>query len=84
LKHLELVVVGVPVSNQSDNKVNLASWRAAVKAEAQKVWANPPLQKDLKAVIINFFDTPKPSLDLDNMSKPIFDSLEGVCSAPRK
>jgi hypothetical protein len=74
--HLEFVVVGIPVSNQSTNKTNLAAWRATVKAEAQKVWANPPLLGELKAVIINFFDTTKPPLDLDNMSKPILDTMQ--------
>jgi crossover junction endodeoxyribonuclease RusA len=81
MMYLEFVLVGIPVSNQSDNKTILAAWRAAIRSEAQKVWTLPPMQKELKAVIINFFDSPKPPLDLDNMSKPILDSLEGLVYA---
>jgi hypothetical protein len=40
--HLEFVVVGIPVSNQSTNAANLNAWKAKVKAEAQKVWKKPP------------------------------------------
>ena len=32
----------------------------------------------MKAVIINFHTGDKPSLDVDNMSKPILDVLQGV------
>jgi crossover junction endodeoxyribonuclease RusA len=77
--HLEFVVPGPPVSNQQSSatgRANLAAWRAGVRAEAARIWKSPPLAGDLKAVIINFFDTNKPSLDLDNMSKPVLDSLE--------
>jgi len=76
--YLEFVVLGVPVSNQPANKGNLAAWRATVRSEAQKVWVNAPMLKELKAVIIHFFDTPKPSVDLDNMTKPILDTMQGL------
>lgn len=79
--YLEFIVVGVPITNQQSTpqgRQNLAAWRAAVAAAAQAVWNQPPLTVNLKAVVINFYTTNRPSLDLDNMSKPILDSLEGI------
>jgi crossover junction endodeoxyribonuclease RusA len=79
--YLEFAVPGVPISNQQSTpqgRANLAVWRAALLAAASAGWNQPPLTGDLKAVIINFYVTAEPSLDLDNMSKPILDSMEGV------
>jgi crossover junction endodeoxyribonuclease RusA len=73
--HLEFVILGVPISNQVPGP-NLQNWRAAVAAEAQSQWIRPILAGKLKAVIINFHLGDKPSLDVDNMSKPILDVLE--------
>ena len=76
--HLEYVVIGVPISNQSAGSPALQAWRLAVAAESKKRWAAPPLSGRLKAVIINFHTDDKPSLDLDNMSKPILDVMQGL------
>jgi crossover junction endodeoxyribonuclease RusA len=78
--HLEFVVVGVPISNRSQGP-NLQNWRGAVIAAARSQWNQPALITDLKAVVINFYNTNQPSLDLDDMSKPILDSLEGMVYA---
>jgi hypothetical protein len=40
------------------------------------MWANPILTGELKAVIINFYAGNEPSVDVDNMSKPILDALQ--------
>jgi Holliday junction resolvase RusA-like endonuclease len=56
----------------------LQSWRAAVATEAQNQWNKPVLTRKLKAVIINFHLGDKPSLDVDNMSKPILDVMENI------
>lgn len=77
--HLEFVVEGPPISNQQSTakgKANLMAWRADVAGEAQSKWTATPMICLLKAVIINFHDGIKPSLDVDNMSKPILDSLQ--------
>jgi crossover junction endodeoxyribonuclease RusA len=76
--HLEFVIVGVPVSNQSTGTAALMAWRAAVAAEARKNWSIAPLMGKLKAVVINFHTGDKPSLDLDNMSKPILDEMQRI------
>src|SRR5262245_6706381 len=76
--HLEYVVLGPPVTNQATGArriANLKAWQARVQAEVQKVWTSTPLAGKLKAIIINFHLGEKPTLDLDNMSKPIFDVM---------
>lgn len=75
---LEYVVGGVPISNQSTGSSALQGWRMAVVAEAKKTWTGIPLTGKLKAMIINFHTGDKPSLDLDNMSKPIFDIMQKI------
>lgn len=48
-------------------------------SEALRRWGErPPLTGKLKALVINFHDGDKPSLDTDNMSKPIFDALNRI------
>ena len=51
---------------------------AAVESEAKKSWAGDRLEGKLKAVIINFHTGDKPSVDLDNMSKPILDAMQQI------
>lgn len=77
MTHLEFAVPGPPISNQSQGTA-LSGWRATVEAEARKGWNALPLSGVLKAVVINFHTGGKPPLDLDNMSKPILDVLQGV------
>src|SRR5580658_11178701 len=77
MMYLEFVVVGVPISNQVSGP-NLQAWRTAVATEAKKQWKKAVLTRKLKGFIINFHLTDKPSLDVDNMSKPIFDVMEGI------
>lgn len=76
--HLEYVVIGVPISNQSAGTAALGAWRAKVEAEAKKVWSLAPMTGSLKAVVINFHTGDRPSLDLDNMSKPILDVMQKI------
>ena len=76
--HLEFVVLGPPISNQSQGSSALLNWRNVVEAEARNQWKNAPLTGNLKAVLINFHAGDKPSLDLDNMSKPILDVMQQI------
>jgi len=75
--HLEFVVLGPPVSNQSSGP-NLTNWRGAIAWSATQNWPNPPLLGDLKAIIINFYTGNRPSVDVDNMSKPILDVMQNI------
>jgi Holliday junction resolvase RusA-like endonuclease len=75
--HLEFVVLGPPISNQSPGS-SLDHWRARVEAEAKKRWSKAVLSGDLKAIIINFYLGNRPSVDVDNMSKPILDVMQTI------
>ena len=75
--HLEFVVVGPPVSNQSPGP-NLTTWRGKVAAAAALNWPNPLLTGELKAIIINFYAGNTPSVDVDNLSKPILDVMQNI------
>jgi Holliday junction resolvase RusA-like endonuclease len=79
--HLEFIVLGPPISNQQSNpqgKLNLTAWRATVAGEAQNNWVDGMLTGHLKATIINFHSGNKPSVDVDNMSKPILDVHQNI------
>jgi Holliday junction resolvase RusA-like endonuclease len=79
--HLEFIVLGPPISNQQSTpqgKLNLTAWRATVAGEAQNNWVAGMLTGHLKATIINFYSGNKPSVDVDNMSKPILDVLQNI------
>ncbi len=78
--HPEFVVLGPPVSNQSPGP-NLTTWRGTVAGAATLGWPNPPLAGELKAVIINFYASTRPSVDVDNMSKPILDAMQNIVYA---
>jgi Holliday junction resolvase RusA-like endonuclease len=79
--YLEFVVLGPPISNLQSTpqgKANLAAWRATIAGAATLNWANPTLSVELKAIIINFYAGNEPSVDVDNMSKPILDAMQTI------
>jgi Holliday junction resolvase RusA-like endonuclease len=80
--HLEFVVPGPPISNQQSTaagQANLITWRGTIAKAVASIWGTKPvLTRELKAIIINFFAGNKPSVDLDNMSKPILDEMQKV------
>ncbi len=65
------------MSNQSQG-TNLQNWRATVAREARKNWQKTALTGKLKAILINFHVGDKPSLDIDNMAKPILDVMQAI------
>jgi crossover junction endodeoxyribonuclease RusA len=78
MPHLEFVIPGPPVSYQATDRARLKAWQAAVKFEAMKVWAMPPLTGKLRFLLINFHDGEDPPMDDDNMVKPIRDALNKI------
>jgi Holliday junction resolvase RusA-like endonuclease len=79
--HLEFVVLGPPISNQQSTpagKANLTAWRGTIAGVVGTLWAKPLLTGNLKAIIINFYAGNNPSVDVDNMSKPILDVMQKV------
>jgi Holliday junction resolvase RusA-like endonuclease len=75
---LEFVVLGPPISNQPSSLPALRNWKATVEAEARQQWNKAILRENLKAILINFHEGDKPSVDVDNMSKPILDVMQGI------
>jgi hypothetical protein len=75
--HTEFVVGGPPISNQSPGPT-LIAWRARVAAAARVAWVSPPLATPVRVTIINFHAGSRPSLDVDNMSKPVLDVMNGL------
>ena len=75
--HTEFVVGGPPISNQSPG-ASLIAWRARVATAARAAWVSPPLTTPVRVTIINFHAGARPSLDVDNMSKPILDVMNGL------
>lgn len=75
--HVDYIVVGPPVSNQSTGP-NLLVWRGAVATAVGLAWNQGCLTGELKAVVVNFYGTPRPTLDLDNLSKPILDTMQRI------
>jgi crossover junction endodeoxyribonuclease RusA len=73
--HLEFVVEGPPVSYQTRDKANLRVWQAQIKGEAAKTWTLAPLKGKLKFIVYNMHKGDDPSVDDDNMVKPIRDAL---------
>ena len=66
------------IATLSGCRCESSSSRATVRGAAMLVWSNSPLTKELKAVIINFYAGNRPSVDVDNMSKPILDELNNL------
>lgn len=79
--HFEFVVPGPPISQQqstTQGKTNLLAWRGTVAGAATLQWQKAPLSGELKAVITNFYAGNRPSVDVDNMSKPILDEMQTI------
>ena len=68
---VEFIVEGPPISHQTKNRKSLQVWKNSVRAEAAKVWKQPPMKVLVQCTIINFYGGPAPPLDDDNMVKPI-------------
>jgi hypothetical protein len=77
IMHLEFVVPGPPISGQSPG-VSLNLWKAAVQAAVKARWSLSTLEGQLKAIIINFHEGAGPSVDVDNMTKPILDVMQDL------
>lgn len=72
----DFVVPGTPRTPKSKSRV---TWQGDVRRAAASVWPGDReyLQGELSAQIVHFF-TGSTDLDIDNIIKPILDSLEGL------
>jgi Holliday junction resolvase RusA-like endonuclease len=79
--HREFVVLGPPISNQQSKakgRANLTAWKATIAGAVATSWVRTKMTIPLKATIINFHGGATPSVNVDNMSKPIFDEMQKV------
>ncbi|WP_307449048.1 RusA family crossover junction endodeoxyribonuclease [Paenibacillus sp. V4I3] len=69
---------GPPVSLQTKNRPRLQDWKARVRDAAQSFWpsGDSPSDQNLRISITYYFDTASP--DVDNIIKPIQDTLIGL------
>ena len=76
----EFVIDGPPVSSQTNNRKNLRKWRKELKNKAKSHWPEDelPVGDSVMVEITYFYEKGPPKIDVDNMSKPILDALEGV------
>ena len=76
----EFVIDGPPVSSQTNNRENLRKWRKELKNKAKIHWSEDelPVGNSVMVEITYFYEKGPPKIDVDNMSKPILDTLEGV------
>ncbi|WP_119388916.1 RusA family crossover junction endodeoxyribonuclease [Taklimakanibacter lacteus] len=75
----DFVVRGTPRTPQTKSPKARADWKERVKIAAASAWpaAALPMRGELSARIAYFF-TGSTDLDVDNIIKPILDSLEGL------
>lgn len=74
----EFTVEGPPVSQQTRHKENLHAWRKTVCDEAGRRWPieSSPVELPICVEITHFYEGAP--ADVDNIAKPILDSLKGV------
>lgn len=77
---LEFVVDGPPVSQQARRRRRLHDWKAEVRQAAARYWPEGqlPLDRSLMLTVTYFYDDPDTRMDVDNIPKPISDSLNGL------
>jgi crossover junction endodeoxyribonuclease RusA len=80
MQPFEFVVVGKPVSHQSNNKALLRLWQETVRAAAEAAWPEEqaPTTQPCLLVVVYFFGPLPAYLDNDNLIKPIQDALNGL------
>jgi Holliday junction resolvase RusA-like endonuclease len=76
----EIVIEGVPVSAQSNDRAALARWRGQVQTTVLRQRLDTAMLYDepLEVTVVYFYDGFDGGLDNDNMGKPILDALEGI------
>ncbi|HXQ67998.1 MAG TPA: RusA family crossover junction endodeoxyribonuclease [Alphaproteobacteria bacterium] len=78
MQPLEFTVAGIPISVQSSSQ-SRQRWKIVVRNAAEAHWPlGTPLVVDEVAAVIIYFHVGDTDLDVDNIVKPILDSLENV------
>ncbi len=78
MQPFEFVVEGIPRSINAKPR-GLNRWKQTVSAAATTVWGGGTLLDQTQiSVVIVYFHTDITSIDVDNIAKPILDSLKGA------
>lgn len=81
MKRFELVVAGVPVSQQTRRRDRYREWIETVRRTAKH--SGPPSApeslNDVRVTVAYFYEAV--SLDADNIAKPVLDALKGLVFA---
>jgi crossover junction endodeoxyribonuclease RusA len=73
----EVCVHGQPVSAQTARRQALQAWKHRVREACEKVWADqPPIEDQVIIRVTHYCETVIG--DVDNLTKPIQDALQGV------
>lgn len=73
----EFVMEGPPVSQQARHRERVKAWIEEVRSVATQDWNDgPPVDEAVEVTITYFYDSAP--LDVDNIPKPILDSLKGL------
>jgi Holliday junction resolvase RusA-like endonuclease len=75
----EFIVEGPPVSQQARRRERVRQWRDEVRRIAEQHWppAELPALGRIMLTIMYFYES-EPSMDIDNIPKPISDALKGL------
>lgn len=75
--YFDFLIPKPPVSVQTKNRANLAHWKRLVRGEAAKTWAGSTCSgTDIQLTLVYLYA--RDPLDVDNIIKPIQDSLKGL------
>jgi crossover junction endodeoxyribonuclease RusA len=74
----EFIVDGPPVSRQARRRERVRQWRDEVRRIAEQQWpiGELPALGRIMLTIVYFYES-EPSMDIDNIPKPISDALKG-------
>jgi Holliday junction resolvase RusA-like endonuclease len=76
----EFIIPGPPRSQQTRHRVQLRTWKDAVREAASRRWpvGAVPVSSEIRIVVQYFHEKPRTLIDGDNLLKPIQDALIGL------
>ncbi|AGP37128.1 hypothetical protein BE04_39740 [Sorangium cellulosum] len=78
MTRLELVVKGIPVSSQAEDRTNLKRWKERVaQAARDAIKEEDELYGECRGILVYFYFG-STDLDVDNIIKPVSDALNGI------
>ena len=83
LQSFEVYIHGQPASAQTARRQALQAWKQRVREACEKVWADqPPMDEPVIIRVTHYCETVIG--DVDNLTKPIQDALQGIILSERQ